>query len=76
MTSSDAARTAGPAQIAWRKSSFSGPDGHCVECATLMGGMIAVRNSNRPEAGTLLFTPAEMSAWVLGCRAGEFDDFV
>ncbi|MBU3065256.1 DUF397 domain-containing protein [Nocardia sp. NEAU-G5] len=76
MTNSDAVNAAGPAQIAWRKSSFSGPDGHCVECATLSGGMIAVRNSNRPEAGTLLFTHAEMSAWILGCRAGEFDDLV
>jgi hypothetical protein len=76
MTSSDTVRAASPAQIAWRKSSFSGPDGHCVECATLSGGMIAVRNSNRPEAGTLLFTHAEMSAWILGCRAGEFDDLM
>ncbi len=74
MTSFDAARATGPGQITWRKSSFSGPDGNCVELATLPSAMIAVRNSNRPEAGTLLFTRAEMSAWVLGCRAGEFDD--
>jgi uncharacterized protein DUF397 len=76
MTSFEATRAVGPAQIAWRKSSFSGPDGNCVECATLPAGMIAVRNSNSPEAGTLLFTRAEISAWVLGCRAGEFDDLI
>ncbi|MCX4095369.1 DUF397 domain-containing protein [Nocardia sp. alder85J] len=58
----------------WRKSSFSGPDGNCVECAELPGGGVAVRNSNHPDDGTLVFTRAELSAWILGCRAGEFDD--
>jgi hypothetical protein len=62
----------------WRKSSFSGGGGNgggdCVEVASLDDGSIAVRNSKRPEAGTVLFTRAEMSAWVKGCKAGEFDD--
>ncbi|MBF6332884.1 DUF397 domain-containing protein [Nocardia transvalensis] len=59
---------------AWRKSSFSGPDGNCVECAQLPDGTVAVRNSNSPEAGVLAFTRPELAAWILGCRAGEFDD--
>ena len=58
----------------WRKSSFSGGNGGtCVEVAEA-DGAILVRNSNRPDAGTLAFTRAEMSAWVKGCAAGEFDD--
>ncbi|RDI69161.1 DUF397 domain-containing protein [Nocardia pseudobrasiliensis] len=74
MTDPYTAVMAGHFDIGWRKSSFSGPDGHCVECARLTDGRVAVRNSNHPQAGTLLFTPAEWEAWVRGCRAGEFDD--
>jgi hypothetical protein len=37
-------------------------------------GRIAVRNSNHPEKGSVLFTRAEMEAWIKGVRAGEFDD--
>ncbi|WP_007024563.1 DUF397 domain-containing protein [Saccharomonospora iraqiensis] len=64
--------------LPWRKSSFSGGGGNggadCVEVAPTPDGRIAVRDSKHPEAGALLFTRAEMAAWVEGCRAGEFDD--
>lgn len=60
----------------WRKSSFTGNNGTCVELAELGDGHIAVRNSNRPEAGAVLFTRAEMSAWIKGCQAGEFNDLL
>lgn len=58
----------------WRTSSFSGNNGTCVEVATLPDGHIAVRNSNRPHDGVVLFTRAEMNAWISGVKAGEFDD--
>ena len=61
-------------KAAWRKSSFSDAGGNCVEVAPLHDGAIAVRNSKHPEAGAVLFTPAEMDAWIRGCKAGEFDD--
>jgi hypothetical protein len=57
----------------WRKASFSGQNGSCVEVADV-GDEIAVRNSNDPDAGTIHFTRAEMKAWIQGCKAGEFDD--
>jgi len=60
--------------VRWRKSTFSGSNGECVEVAELADGAIAVRNSNNPGAGMVLFTRAEMAAWVKGCQAGEFDD--
>ncbi|GAB3450275.1 hypothetical protein GCM10027436_46290 [Actinophytocola sediminis] len=61
--------------MSWRKSSFSGDNGgDCVETAPLVDGRVAVRNSNHPDAGTVLFTRAEMAAWIKGCKAGEFDD--
>ncbi|MGH3855782.1 MAG: DUF397 domain-containing protein [Pseudonocardiaceae bacterium] len=62
------------AAAAWRKSSFSGDQGACVETALLADGRIAVRNSNAPESDVVFFTRAEMDAWVKGCKAGEFDD--
>ncbi len=58
----------------WRTSSFSGNNGTCVEVGTLPGGKIAVRNSNHPHDGVVLFTRAEMKAWITGVKAGEFDD--
>ncbi|QUH04554.1 DUF397 domain-containing protein [Saccharopolyspora erythraea] len=61
----------------WRKSSFSGGangGGQCVEVAALEDGRIAVRNSKAPEAGVVVFSRAEMDAWVRGVKAGEFDD--
>lgn len=58
----------------WRKSSFSGDQGSCVETAALPDGRVAVRNSNHPEAGTVFFTRGEIDAWLKGVKAGEFDD--
>lgn len=58
----------------WRTSSFSGNNGTCVEVAALPDGFIAVRNSNHPHDGVVLFTRAEMKAWLSGVKAGEFDD--
>lgn len=65
-------------RVEWRKSSFSGTggngSGNCVEAAALPDGRVAVRNSNAPDAGAVLFTRAEMAAWIEGVKAGEFDD--
>ncbi len=67
------------ARAQWRVSSFcedgecSG--GTCVEVAALPDGRVAVRNSNHPDAGAVLFTRTEMDAWIKGVKAGEFDDF-
>jgi hypothetical protein len=68
VTSSDSSVTL------WRTSSFSGNNGTCVAVAVLPSGHIAVRNSNHPEEGMVLFTRAEMNAWIQGVKAGEFDD--
>ncbi len=65
------------AEVQWRMSSFSNgldDDVTCVEVAAMPGGRIAVRNSNHPDAGAVLFTRAEMDAWIKGVKAGEFDD--
>ena len=58
----------------WRKSSASNPTGNCVELAELPDGEVAVRNSRHPAGPTLVYTRAEIAAFIRGVRAGEFDD--
>jgi hypothetical protein len=57
---------------AWRKSSYS-DNGKCVEIAEA-GDAVLVRNSQRPDAGTLVFPPAALAAFVAACRTGKLDD--
>jgi predicted secreted Zn-dependent protease len=62
-----------PANLAWRKSSYSDNGGACVETAVLPDLRIALRHSKQPDGATLLYTPAEWSVFVAGVKAGEFD---
>ncbi|MDQ4116446.1 MAG: DUF397 domain-containing protein [Actinomycetota bacterium] len=62
--------------VVWRRSSAGSPTGECVEFAVLDSGDVAVRNSRNPHGPVLVYTPAEISAFVHGVKAGEFDDMV
>ncbi|MFF7333846.1 DUF397 domain-containing protein [Streptomyces sp. NPDC090306] len=59
--------------VRWVKSRHSNAEGNCVEVATLAGGGIAVRNSRDPDGPALVYTPAEVAAFVAGAKDGEFD---
>jgi hypothetical protein len=59
----------------WVKSSYS-VAGNCVELGELPDGAgVAVRNSNDPEGPALVYTKAEIEAFIRGAAAGEFDVF-
>ena len=58
----------------WRKSSYSGANGNCVEFAPCGADAVAVRNSRDPEGAVLFFDRAEMGAFLAAVKDGELDN--
>jgi hypothetical protein len=52
----------------WRKSSYSGQDGNCVEVARDLAGLVAVRDSKAPDGAKLVISQA---AWRMFIRAAR-----
>jgi hypothetical protein len=65
-----------PSTTAWKKSGRSNPSGNCVEVAPLPNGEFAVRNSRDPEGPALVYTQAEMVAFIEGAKDGDFDNLI
>jgi hypothetical protein len=59
--------------VGWIKSRYSNATGECVELAALTSGEIAMRNSRFPKGPTLVYTHAEIAAFLAGAKDGEFD---
>ncbi len=60
----------------WIMSSRSaGNGGSCVE-ARRHNGLVEVRNSKNPEAGTVRFTVEEWDSFLYGAKRCEFDQLL
>ncbi|MFJ2864384.1 DUF397 domain-containing protein [Kitasatospora sp. NPDC087314] len=57
----------------WRKSSYSGQGGDCIEVADGFTDVQPVRDSKDPDGPVLLFPSPAWRAFVTAVRAGEFD---
>jgi hypothetical protein len=57
----------------WYKSSYSANGSTCVEVATNLPDIVAVRDSKDANGPALAFTADEWRAFILGARSGEFD---
>lgn len=57
----------------WRVSTYSGGNGSCVEVASNLPGIVAVRDSKDRQGPALAFTHEAWSALVKGIKQGEFD---
>jgi hypothetical protein len=55
--------------LRWRKSSYSGNGGNCVEVARGRPGMVAVRDSKNPDGPVLGFTANEWERFIFRLRA-------
>jgi hypothetical protein len=56
----------------WHKSSYSGNTGNCVEVATNLPDLVAVRDSKNPQGPALVFSSQEWQAFTAGMADGEF----
>jgi Domain of unknown function (DUF397) len=57
----------------WRKSSYSANGANCVEIASNLPGVVAVRDSKDREDATLVTSTHAWAAFVQAIKRGEFD---
>jgi Domain of unknown function (DUF397) len=56
----------------WHTSSYSGTSGNCVEVATNLPGLVAVRDSKDPEGAVLVVSSEAWRALTRGIGLGKF----
>jgi len=60
-------------RAAWRKASRSTNNGGCVEIAANLPGVVALRDSKRPEAGAHVVTRVTFATFLAQAQAGRFN---
>ncbi|MFE2410471.1 DUF397 domain-containing protein [Kitasatospora sp. NPDC059408] len=58
----------------WRKSTFSGQGGDCIEVAPNIPGLLPVRDSKDVQGPTLIFPAEAWRSFLAAVRAGEFGE--
>lgn len=56
-------------QLQWRKSSYSGQSGSCVEVAPVETTAVAVRDSKNPSGPAFTVAPAAWSRFIKSIRS-------
>lgn len=57
----------------WQKPWSGGNGGNCVEAMKLADGRVAVRQSSDPDGPALIYTTAEIAAFIHGAKSGQAD---
>lgn len=60
-------------QAAWRKARRSQYNGGCVEVAANLPGVIAVRDSKRPEGGAHVVPRSAFAVFLADARSGRYN---
>ncbi|MEW2353348.1 DUF397 domain-containing protein [Spirillospora sp. NPDC029432] len=57
--------------ISWRKSSYSGQQGECVELASVPSSKVAVRDSVDPTGPVLTFSKRQLGLFFMEVKKGS-----
>jgi hypothetical protein len=57
----------------WRKAALSAHNGGCVEVAVNLPGVVAVRDSKRPEGGAHVIARQAFARFLADVRQGRYD---